>query len=452
MVKWLDPAFDPEDFPAYRREETAIILTSLAVLVALAGIGLAFWPLIGPPGAAVLLLFAVRGGILGAELTWIRGRAAGAGSPTLRRHALAGVAVHLLFAALVSMVAERDHSHYVVLFVLPIIVAAFRFSGVGLAVVTAAVFALTYIEVSLEALRGHTDVGLEYFENTVVCIAYGVIALTVHYLVRTLRDRERRLRDSLQRLSETKEQLAREEGLAAVGRLAASLAHEIRNPIALLASAQTAANRPGTNQQELQRLAAMTGQEIQRLERLTADFLAYARNKPPEPRPASIASVMGAVAGLVQPALSGKSTRLDVAGTGLPEGMIALFDPWQVQQALLNLVLNACQMAPDGSSVGMSASLEDAAPGSRSARQLAVTVSNAGPAVPPASVALLFEPFFSTRQGGTGLGLSIARAIARAHGGDVELRANTPERVEFALVIPFVPAATGAAGGADDSA
>jgi signal transduction histidine kinase len=124
---------------------------------------------------------------------------------------------------------------------------------------------------------------------------------------------------------------------------------------------------------------------------------------------------------------------------GSPDFM-ALFDPWQVQQALLNLVLNACQAAPGKSTIRIVASVSGAGPGEDANSMLSVSVINAGPAIPPGALSRLFEPFFSTRHGGTGLGLSISRTIARAHGGDVELRTNIPGSVEFAFTIPCIPA------------
>jgi signal transduction histidine kinase len=103
-------------------------------------------------------------------------------------------------------------------------------------------------------------------------------------------------------------------------------------------------------------------------------------------------------------------------------------DPFQVQQALLNLILNAIDATPRGGRIRVGARRE---PGGS-----AFHVENEGPAIPPSVASRLGEPFFTTKPKGTGLGLAIARALASGHGGDLTLEENREGCVRFSLHIP----------------
>ena len=108
------------------------------------------------------------------------------------------------------------------------------------------------------------------------------------------------------------------------------------------------------------------------------------------------------------------------------------FDAAQIQQALLNLVLNAIDACGRGDSVSLKAETNGSG-----TIQIDV-IDPAGP-IPDETVARVFEPLFTTKQGGNGLGLAIARNIAHAHGGDLVLRINEPGRVCFSFEIPVPP-------------
>ena len=192
-------------------------------------------------------------------------------------------------------------------------------------------------------------------------------------LVGRLRREQGRLRDSLAELERARDRLVSEEKLAAVGRFASAIAHEVRNPVA---------------------------------------------------------TTVGYVAGLAQARLSQAGLQLTVQ---CPEDLVAPFDPFQVHQALLNLMMNACDATPSDGLITMRAR---PVPGGG----VALFVENSGPAIPEDVVPKLFEPFFTTKPRGSGLGLAISRAIARGHGGDLVLEVNEPGRVRLALNIPADPA------------
>ena len=164
--------------------------------------------------------------------------------------------------------------------------------------------------------------------------------------------------------------------------------------------------------------------ESRRLERLTTDFLAYARPRSPQKTSSSLDDTLGYVADSCRPRASESGVSIQAHSSGI----VAEFDANDIQQALVNLVMNAVEASLPAGAVDLRA----AANGEGCVR---IEVENAGPGIPPASVARIFEPFFTTKPQGTGLGLAIARNIARAHGGDLILSANEPGRVCFALTI-----------------
>jgi signal transduction histidine kinase len=138
---------------------------------------------------------------------------------------------------------------------------------------------------------------------------------------------------------------------------------------------------------------------------------------------------LGYVAALVRVGADEKRVQVEV---DCPDALTALLDPFQVQQALLNLALNALDATQPNGRVILGAS-------TASGGGCEIHVENDGAAIPHDDVARVFEPFFTTKPGGTGLGLPIARNIARAHGGEIRLGANESGRVKFVLQLPGFP-------------
>jgi signal transduction histidine kinase len=193
--------------------------------------------------------------------------------------------------------------------------------------------------------------------------------------------------------------------LTALGRVAAGLAHEIRNPIAAMRlKAENALAGPSPRQERA--LQAILGQ-IARLDRLLAEMLAFAQ-------PVTLQQNPVAVAAFAVERIETMRERADAAGVVLEvraDEATCRFDAEQLGRALDNLLINAFQHTPRGGRVTLTACLSGA--------DLVVTVADSGPGIDPAMVDRLFEPFATSRADGTGLGLSIVREIATAHGGSV---------------------------------
>lgn len=195
-------------------------------------------------------------------------------------------------------------------------------------------------------------------------------------------------------------QVALSERLAALGRVAAGVAHEIRNPIAAMrlraenALAGDEARRRGA-------LDAILAQ-IVRLERLTGELLAMTQRRTPQPENIDLATFLRSCAA------DHPGARVDA-----PPGLRVRLDPALTRRALDSLLVNARQHSPPGAPVLLCGGLDAAG--------LRIEVRDSGPGVPAALRASLFEPFVTGRADGTGLGLSIARELAEAQGGRLVL-------------------------------
>ncbi|MEW6130152.1 MAG: ATP-binding protein [Acidobacteriota bacterium] len=414
------------DFEVFRKQESSLILLNLAVLASLFLVHILFFSLLGAPSKLLLLVLTARFLSQVFELFWLQSLKAPLSARVANAYSQFSILINLAFAFLASNLGGLADSHYWVLMVLPIISAAFRFGIVGTFGVVAVAVSLTFLQVWLYfKRRPPTDIS-EYFEAATVALIFIVIALVVRLLVGYLRHEQAALKRSLAELHRTKDLLVAEEKLAAVGRLSSAIAHEIRNPVAMISSSLAMARQPSANHNLREEMFEIAGQEATRLEKLTTDFLAYARVKEPQRKPVSVGTTLHYIASLVKARAAKASIHLEV---DCPVDLMATIDDFQIQQALLNLALNATEATPQNGNVIIGAR-------AGSNHELNIYVENSGTEVGSEVQARIFEPFFTTKPEGTGLGLAIARNIARAHGGELSLAINETGRVRFLLAIP----------------
>lgn len=418
---------DSAAWQSFARQERTLIAMNLAVLATLLAIHVGFSSVVGSLSIAAYLLFCGRFVVQAVE--WMLLSEGGLrGSARLARwYGAASIVLHIAFASLLSIVSEVEHSHYVVLMLIPIIAAAFRLPVTGLVLTVIGASALAFIEVYLFYRKYPPPEFAEYFEAATVSLVYAVAAAVVRLLVREVRERERQLSRTLAELRLAQATLVQSERLAAIGRLSSSLAHEIRNPVSMIA-ASLRRTRSGAGGRPIEELAAIAEAEASKLERITTDFLQYARTPQLTLRPHGLAEVAAAVADLASAAAEESDVRLRVEPSG-DDSTVVMCDPQHLYRAVLNLVRNAIEASPPGGEVTLHVARRDA--------RGVLSVCNAGGPMPDHVADHLFEPFVSSKPSGTGLGLSIARSIARAHGGDVLLSENTDQRVCFEVSLPL---------------
>jgi two-component system sensor histidine kinase HydH len=221
-------------------------------------------------------------------------------------------------------------------------------------------------------------------------------------------------------------ELHRSEKLAAVGRLAAGIAHEVKNPLGVIQSAVDVlanSNRPAEQRDEA---ADLLRSEVARLSTIVTDFLNYARPRSPVTREQDPAPVIrrSLDAWRRQSSTDGPEVVLGLA-RDLPERPI---DADQLHQALLNLLLNAEQAAGAGGRIVVSADRRDDG-------RLEITIADDGPGIPAEARSRIFEPFYTTTPRGSGLGLSIVRQVVLAHEGRVEAMDRPGGGAVFRIVL-----------------
>lgn len=414
----------PMDFATFRTQEDVLIRLNLLALGALLLIDLGFRPFVDalhspwPP-----LLFSVRMIEQLAELRLLNRRKEPLRPAQVQLYAHLSIWINFVFAAVVSLASNIADAHYMVLLVLPLIAAGFRFRLLGVAVAVLTAASLTYLEILVFYIHHPPVDPEEIFETTTMVLVFVVVGVMVWLLAERMRADAQHLRTAYEKLHAAQKKLLEEERLAAIGRLASAVAHEIRNPVGMIASALETAHRKDTEMAIREEFCDIAAKESRRLERITTDFLAYARNKPPERAPQPLETTVGYVAGLVAARVAEHKLQLDVR---VEPGASGEFDAFQMHQALLNLVSNALDHTPEGGIVILGA---DETPDA-----VEIYVENSG--APVACPEDAFEPFFTTKPRGTGLGLSISRKIAEAHGGALELTHNAPGQVRFTLTIP----------------
>jgi nitrogen-specific signal transduction histidine kinase len=245
--------------------------------------------------------------------------------------------------------------------------------------------------------------------------------------------------------SQIYQQTKERDRLAALGRMAAGLAHEIRNPLGSIKGAAQVVEemaKDGTARASDNELMGVIVEEVDRLDRVVYDFLTYARPSSQRVQVLNINEILERTVQVFETRRGGDMSvnlHLDDALPGVQA------DGERLHQVFLNLMLNA-EQAMDGQSsptldiatrVRIDKSMEEASAQSDSPRELvAVSFSDNGPGLPPETQENIFIPFFTTKEKGSGLGLSIGLRIIRDAGGDIEVRSQVGQGSTFTVVLP----------------
>jgi signal transduction histidine kinase len=230
--------------------------------------------------------------------------------------------------------------------------------------------------------------------------------------------------------------------LAALGRLMAGVAHEVKNPLnamtihlellkqKLLNARQlvtVGGNDPGTP--DVTKHVDVIGSEIQRLDQVVNGFLKFARPDELKLQPVQLAAVLSDVSTTVGP----EADRMNIIiKTECPRDLPEInADPAMLRQALLNLALNACQAMPNGGSIRLACR-------AMTRKRVEVVVEDTGVGIPPEHLQKIFDLYFTTKEKGSGIGLSMVYRIVQLHDGEIEVQSTPGRGTRFRLVFPQV--------------
>ncbi len=241
-----------------------------------------------------------------------------------------------------------------------------------------------------------------------------------------LAEANRRLQAEIAELRQAEcEQRVQAEKLALMGRLAASFAHEINNPLQAVRSYLELSLDYPVSPAERDHYLRVAREEIERLSEVTRRVLGFYRPASEARTAVCLADLVERTMRLVQQQVqrAGLAVTLDLSGQGR-----ALASGDQLVQVFLNLIINAIEATGQGGRLSITERLEG--------DQAALDFANDGPAIPDEVMARLFEPFFTTRPDGTGLGLAISRDLVEHYGGSLTA-ANLPAGVVFTVRLPL---------------
>ncbi len=232
-------------------------------------------------------------------------------------------------------------------------------------------------------------------------------------------------------IEEREHKLIRSERLATVGRMAAHITHEIRNPLASVGLyVELLVDEVGDNA-EAHRLLESIGNEVDRLSEITETYLRFVRLPKPKLEREDLGAIAASVMEFARGELALAGVKLEMEIT--PDLPDVAADESQIRQALLNLVRNAKEAMPDGGRLRVGLGLDA---GGAGARWLRLTIADSGPGIAAENLSKIFDPFFSTKEKGTGLGLALVQQIVSEHGGRIEVEVPPAGGTQFAILLP----------------
>lgn len=237
-------------------------------------------------------------------------------------------------------------------------------------------------------------------------------------------------------------ELQRAAQLSFVGELAAGLAHEIKNPLAGIQGAvDILIRRRDKNDPEGEVLEGMR-HEVVRIDRTVRALLDRARPRMVSVRASSLTDIVGRAVNLARAQLTSAATRghrVNIEFEPPTDPITISIDPAQIEDAVLNLIINAIEAADGDGQVKIRVARSQNDRAEEFEDEAIVEVSDNGRGISEEDLTRIFNPFFTTREAGTGLGLPAVRRIARAHGGRVEVESNVGEGSTFSIRLPLNP-------------
>jgi len=233
------------------------------------------------------------------------------------------------------------------------------------------------------------------------------------------------LRD-LREIKDLQEKVRRSERLASLGRLAAGVAHEIRNPLSSIRGFAQYFLKRFKGQEEEQSYAAVMVREVDRLNRVITELLDFARPKVPQRESHLLPEILDHTLQLLNDEL--KKSRIEVEKNYEANLPRVLVDRDQLSQAFLNLLLNSVESMDEGGKIRLTVKKGN------SPKTVEVVIEDSGRGIPEEDLEKVFEPFFSTKRKGTGLGLAIVHQIIDSHGGEIRVKSALGKGTAFSII------------------
>lgn len=232
----------------------------------------------------------------------------------------------------------------------------------------------------------------------------------------------------LSEIQHLKREIARSQRLASIGRLAAGVAHEIRNPLSSIKGFATYFKERYRDTPKDHQIAEIMIQEVERLDRVIGQLLEFARPMSIQRRATQLDALIRHSLKMVEGDARQKGITLNVESD--PHINAVHIDPDRIKQVLLNLFLNAMEAMSEGGKLSVAVLRLD------TNRSIQITVSDTGPGIKPEDLPNLFDPYFTTKPSGTGLGLAIVHKIIESHQGEIEVKSMSGEGTTITMVIP----------------
>ncbi len=299
---------------------------------------------------------------------------------------------------------------------IPIAIAAAWF-GIRGGVATAAVISLLVVPYLLNPGMHPMDLSGELVE----IFFYFAIGILIGALI----DREMLLR---RRQEQTQLQLERSHQLSLVGRMAAGVAHEIKNPLASIKGAVEILADPSVDTGSREEFSKIVSREIKRIDGTVKEFLTFARPKESKIEILNLSEVVSATIRQAEPQLAAGQMTIS---SEIAPNIKCPGDAEKLHQVVLNLLLNAMEASADGSTIHVTLDLHH-----YDELRVHLTVRDEGRGIDPADVDKVFEPFFTTKATGTGLGLAVVKAIIDNHRGTITLTSRPNEGTIVTIALP----------------
>jgi signal transduction histidine kinase/putative methionine-R-sulfoxide reductase with GAF domain len=286
--------------------------------------------------------------------------------------------------------------------------------------------------IAADFVEPNKNITKEALESVMVFAQQAGLAIHNAFMYQGLKTFSQQMEEKIQKttadLRKTEAQLIRSEKLAALGQLAAGIAHEIRNPLTsiniLIHSLTDHLPHESVHREDLK----VIEEEINRINEIVGQFLRFARPAPPLLKKAEILPIFEETLQLLRPQIEKQRIAVQKQFESLPP---ILMDREQMKQVILNLLLNAVQAMPKRGHLLLKGQT------SENDRFIKLLIQDSGVGIPGEEIEKLFDPFFSTKEGGIGLGLSIAHRIIDQHHGKIEVESTPGKGTLFTLWLPI---------------